>query len=90
MAFGMDRLKGALTFCDAFPAMNSPAVFSALERMHTDAHAATRNRVNASLGCQGSVTRLEKSLRIVHPGLLSSSRGEIKKHLVLLYTLFSF
>lgn len=50
MAFGMDRRKGALTFRDAFPATNSPAVFSAPERMHAHTQTPTPRLMQASVG----------------------------------------
>lgn len=68
MAFGMDWRKGALTFRDAFPAMSSPGFFylffyvvahaHSLTHSHSYTHNVMRNKVDASLGCQRSVTWL--------------------------------
>lgn len=67
MAFGMDWRKGALTFRDAFPAMSSPgfpffffavAHAPSFTHSHSYTHNVMRNKVDASLGCQGSVTWL--------------------------------
>lgn len=66
MAFGMDWRKGALTFRDAFPAMSSPGFFlfiffmsyHMLTHSHSYTHNVMCNKVDASLGCQGSVTWL--------------------------------